>query len=178
VWMVAGLSVTALPYVMLLPVFARDVLRVGAPGLGTMLSASGAGALAAGLALAAWGGRFRRGPLALGASAAFALVMLAFSLTRSFPVGLALLAVGGFAMILHNASVNALLQSRVPDRLRGRVMSVYVFMFIGMAPLGSLQAGALARLLGAPTALAIGAAALLGVAGWIAVRVPELRRAA
>lgn len=178
VWMVAGLSVTAMPYVMLLPVFARDVLRVGAPGLGTMLSASGAGALAAGLALAAWGGRFRRGPLALGAAVAFALVMLAFSLTRSFPLGLVLLALGGFAMILHNASVNALLQSRVPDRLRGRVMSVYVFMFIGMAPLGSLQAGALARVLGAPTALAVGAAALLGVAGWVALRVPELRRAA
>ncbi len=178
VWLVAGLSVTAMPYVMLLPVFARDVLRVGAPGLGTLLSATGAGALAAGIALAAWGARVRRGPLVLGASASFALLMLAFSLTRSFPLGLVLLAAGGFAMILNNATVNALLQARVPDRLRGRVMSVYVFMFVGMTPLGSLQAGALARFHGAPTALAVGALALLGVVAWVAVRVPELRRAA
>lgn len=178
VWMVAGLSVTALPYVMLLPVFARDVLKVGAPGLGTMLAASGAGALAAGVALAAWGARVRRGPLILGASAAFALLLLGFALTRSFPLGLAVLAAGGFAMILNNASVNALLQSRVPDRLRGRVMSVYVFMFVGMAPLGALQAGALARFLGAPAALAVGALGFLAIVGWVAARVPELRRAA
>jgi predicted MFS family arabinose efflux permease len=177
VGMVAGLSVTALPYVMLLPVFARDVMHVGAPGLGAMLSVSGAGALAAGVALAAWGARVPRGPMILGASTAFALLMLAFSLTRSLALGLPILAAGGFAMILNNASVNALLQSRVPDRLRGRVMSVYVFMFVGMTPLGSLQAGALARLYGAPTALAVGALALLVVVGWVAARVPELRRA-
>lgn len=177
VWLVAGLSVTALPYVMLLPVFARDVLEVGAPGLGTMLAASGAGALAAGLALAAWGDRFRRGPLVIGATLSFAVVMVAFAATRSFPVGLVLLALGGFAMILNNASVNSLLQSRVPDGLRGRVMSVYVFMFIGMAPLGALQAGALARLYGAPAALAVGATALVGIIVYVAIRVPELRRA-
>lgn len=177
VWLVAGLSVTALPYVMLLPVFARDVLEVGAPGLGSMLAASGAGALAAGLALAAWGSRVPRGPLVIGASASFAVLMVAFALTHSFAAGLVLLALGGFAMILNNASVNALLQSRVPDRLRGRVMSVYVFMFVGMAPLGALQAGALARLYGAPTALAVGAVALLGIVAYVAVRIPELRRA-
>jgi MFS family permease len=177
VWLVAGMSITAFPYIMLLPVFARDVLRVGAPGLGTLLAATGAGALVAGIALAARGAALRRGPLILGASAAFGLLLLAFATTRSFPLALLLLAAAGFSMILNNASVNALLQARVPDRLRGRVMSVYVFMFVGSTPLGALQAGWLARVYGAPTALAVGALALLGIVGWVTVRVPELRRA-
>lgn len=177
VWAIAAMSILAFPYAMLLPVFARDVLRVGATGLGWMLSATGAGALAGGIALAAWGGRVRRGPLLLWASTAFAVLLACFALSRSFALSLVLLAGVGFTMILNNATVNALLQSVVPNRLRGRVMSVYVFMFLGMTPLGSLQAGALARVFGAPVALAAGAAALLGVVGWIALRVPEVRRA-
>jgi uncharacterized MnhB-related membrane protein len=88
-----------------------------------------------------------------------------------------LLAGAGFTMILNNATLNALLQALVPNRLRGRVMSVYVFMFLGMTPLGSLQAGAVARVLGAPAALLIGAAALLAVLAYIALRVPEVARA-
>jgi MFS family permease len=177
VWLIAAMSITAFPFTMLLPVFARDVLDVGATGLGWLLSATGTGALAAGIALAAWGGRFRRGRLVLGACLSFALCLTAFTLSRSFPLSLALLALTGFTMILNNATLNALLQSLVPDRLRGRVMSVYVFMFIGMAPLGSLQAGALARWLGAPGALRAGAAALVLVLAWIAWRVPELAEA-
>jgi MFS family permease len=174
VWLIAAMSVTVLPYVMLLPVFARDVLRVGAPGLGSLLAATGTGALAAGVALASGRLRMRRGRLILGAVTAYALVLIAFALSTSYPASLVLLALAGFTMILNNASVNALLQSRTPDRLRGRVMSVYVFMFIGMSPLGSLQAGALARWIGAPYALAAGAAALLLVVAWIVMNIPEL----
>lgn len=177
VWLIAGMSVTALPYVMLLPVFARDVLRVGAPGLGTMLSATGTGALAAGVALAAGRVRVPRGKLIIGAATCFALLLMGFALSPWYPLSLLLLALGGFTLILNNASVNALLQSKVPDRLRGRVMSVYVFMFIGMTPLGALQAGALARWIGAPYALAAGAGALLLIVGWVALNVPELAAA-
>jgi MFS family permease len=175
VWLIAASSVLAFPYIMLLPVFARDILQVGAPGLGALLSASGAGALAGGLALASVGNRVRRGPLLLGASVCFAVLVAAFALSTSFTLSLALLAGVGFMMILNNATVNALLQSLVPDQLRGRVMSVYVFMFLGMAPLGSLQAGALARWIGAPLALAIGATTLLLVTLAVWWRVPELR---
>jgi MFS family permease len=175
VWLIAASSVLAFPYVMLLPVFARDILQVGAPGLGALLAASGAGALAGGIALAAIGSRVRRGPLLLGASLSFAVLVAAFALSRSFTLSMVLLAAAGFAMILNNATVNALLQSLVPDELRGRVMSVYVFMFLGMAPLGSLQAGALARWIGAPLALALGAAALVAVTAVVWWRVPELR---
>lgn len=175
VWMVAALSVFGFPYAMLLPVFARDVLQVGAQGLGWLLAASGAGALAGGITLSAVGGRARRGPLVLAALLAFALLVAAFSLSRSFPLSMVLLAAAGFCMILNNASVNALLQSLVPDRLRGRVMSVYVFMFLGMTPVGSLQAGALARWLGAPAALTLGGAVLAATVAAVAWRVPELR---
>ncbi|HEX6911960.1 MAG TPA: MFS transporter, partial [Longimicrobium sp.] len=177
VWLIAGMSVTVFPYTMLLPVFARDVLRVGAPGLGSMLSATGAGALAAGVALAAGRVRVPRGRLIIGAAVANALVVMGFALSPWYPLSLALLALAGFTMILNNASVNALLQSKVPDHLRGRVMSVYVFMFIGMAPLGSLQAGALARWIGAPYALAAGASGLLAIMAWIVANIPELRAA-
>jgi len=175
VGLVAASSVLAFPYVMLLPVFARDILQVGAPGLGALLAASGAGALAGGIALAAIGNRVRRGPLLLGASVSFSVLVAAFALSSSFTLSMVLLAAAGFAMILNNATVNALLQSLVPDELRGRVMSVYVFMFLGMAPLGSLQAGALARWIGAPLALAIGATSLLLVTLAVWWRVPELR---
>ncbi len=177
VWLIAGMSVTVFPYTMLLPVFARDVLDVGAPGLGTLLSATGAGALAAGVALAAGRVRVPRGRLIIGAAVANALVVMAFALSPWYPLSLVLLALAGFTMILNNASVNALLQSKVPDHLRGRVMSVYVFMFIGMSPLGSLQAGALARWIGAPYALAVGAAGLLAIVAWIVAHVPELAAA-
>lgn len=175
VWTIAALSVFGFPYAMLLPVFARDVLHVGAPGLGWLLAASGSGALAGGITLSTLAGRVRRGRLVLGACLVFALLVGAFALSRSFALSLVLLAGAGFCMILTNASVNALLQSLVPDRLRGRVMSVYVFMFLGMAPLGSLQAGALARWFGAPAGLAAGAAALALVVAGVAWRVPELR---
>ena len=177
VWLIAGMSVTVLPYVMLLPVFARDVLRVGAPGLGSMLSATGAGALVAGMGLAAGRVRIPRGRLIIGAAVAYALLLMAFALCTWYPLSLVLLALAGFTMILNNASVNALLQSRVPDHLRGRVMSVYVFMFVGMSPLGSLQSGAVARWVGAPYALAAGAGALLLIIAWIVANVPELAAA-
>jgi MFS family permease len=177
VWLIAGISVTTLPYVMLLPVFARDVLKVGAPGLGTMLSATGTGALVAGMALAAGRVRVPRGRLIIGAAVAFALSLMGFALSPWYPLSLVLLAMVGFTMILNSASVNALLQSKVPDHLRGRVMSVYVFMFLGMSPLGAMQAGALARWIGAPYALACGAAGLLLIMGWIVMNIPELAAA-
>lgn len=176
VMLVAAASIFAMPYAMLLPVFARDVLRVGAEGLGVMLSASGAGALAGGIALAASARRVRRGPLLLTSAALFALLVGGFTLSRSYPLSLALLAGAGFTLIPFTASVNALLQSIVPDALRGRVMSVYVFMFLGMTPVGSVQAGVFARAFGAPAALAGSAGVLLLIIALVTWRVPELRR--
>jgi MFS family permease len=175
VGLVAIASIFGFPYAMLLPVFARDVLHVGAPGLGWLLSATGAGALVGGITVAVIAGRVRRGPLLLASAAGFAVLIGAFSFSRSLPLSLALLAGAGFSVIPFTATVNALLQSLVPDELRGRVMGVYVFMFLGMTPLGSLQAGAMARWLGAPAALSVSAAIFLCAITFAATRVPELR---
>ena len=175
VGLVAIASIFGFPYAMLLPVFARDVLHVGAQGLGWLLSATGAGALVGGITVAMLAGRVRRGPLLLASAASFAVLVGAFSYSRSLPLSLALLAGAGFSIIPFTATVNALLQSLVPDELRGRVMSVYVFMFLGMTPLGSLQAGAMARWIGAPAALSVSAAVFLCAVVFAATRVPELR---
>jgi predicted MFS family arabinose efflux permease len=177
VGLIAAMSITAFPFAMLLPVFARDVLGVGAEGLGWLLAATGVGALAGGVALAAGGGRVARGKLLIGASVAFCLFLFAFTFARSLPMAALLLGATGFSMILNNATLNALLQSLTPNALRGRVMSVYVFMFLGMTPVGALQAGALSRVVGAPAAVAVGASVLLLIVVIAAVRVPELWKA-
>ena len=177
VWVIAAMSVLGFPYVMLLPVFARDVLHVGARGLGALLSATGVGALLGGAALAAAGGRFGRGRVMMGGALACCAAILGFAGSRSFPLSLVLLGAVGFTMVLSTASANALLQSVVPDHLRGRVMSVYVFMFVGTSPLGALQAGAVSRWLGAPVALQAGAVVLAATLLFAAWRVPELPNA-
>ena len=174
VLLIAAMSITAFPFAMLLPVFARDVLQVGATGLGWLLAATGVGALAGGVVLAAGGGRMARGKLLMLASIGFCFFLFAFTFARSLPVAAALLACTGFAMILNTATLNALLQSVTPNALRGRVMSVYVFMFLGMTPVGALQAGALARAVGAPAAVAVGASVLLLIVLIAAARIPEI----
>lgn len=175
VGLIAIASIFGFPYAMLLPVFARDVLHAGAPGLGWLLSATGVGSLTGGITVAALAGRARRGRLLLAAAAGFAVLVGAFSLSRSLPLSLLLLALAGFCIIPFTATVNALLQTLTPDSLRGRVMSVYVFMFLGMTPVGSLQAGAAARWIGAPAALTASSAIFLAavLAAW--AKVPELR---
>lgn len=177
VWLIAAMSVLGFPYVMLMPVFARDVLHVGAQGLGALLAATGAGALAGGLALATLGTRYRRGRMMLAGSLSFCASVVAFSFSRSFPLSLVLLAMVGFTVIFNNANANALLQSIVPNRLRGRVMSVYIFMFVGTAPVGSLVAGAVSSRFGAPADLRIGAILLAAILAFAAWRVPELTNA-
>jgi MFS family permease len=173
--LIAAASLFALPYLMLMPVFARDILEVGASGLGWMLSASGAGALTGGLTLAAISRRVRRGPLLFGGMLAFIAFVVGFALSRSLPLSLLLLAGAGFSTILSTATINGLLQSLVPDELRGRVMGVYVFMFLGMTPAGSLWGGAVARAFGASAAIVLGAALMLCVTLGVWWKVAELR---
>ncbi|CAN5355023.1 MFS transporter [soil metagenome] len=175
VGIVAAISIFGFPFVILMPVFARDVLRVGASGLGWLLAASGAGSLLGALTLAALPPRVRRGPLLLASSLSFTIFLAGFALSRSFALSLVLLALTGFTVILNNSTTNALLQSLVPNQLRGRVMAVYVFMFLGMAPIGALQAGTLANWLGAPAAIAAGAGVLFLLILVVWARVPELR---
>ena len=168
-------SLAGMPYSVLMPVFADRVLHAGARGLGMLMGASGVGALLGALALAT-----RREVRGLGrwivrATAAFGLGLIAFSLSRDFWLSTALLVPVGFAMIVQTAASNTLIQAMVPDELRGRVMSVYSMMFMGMAPFGALLAGLLAGRFGAPAAVAAGGAACIVGAIVFGLKLPGLR---
>lgn len=149
-------SLTGMPYAVLMPIFADQILHGGARGLGVLMGASGVGALAGTLTLAA-----KREVRGLGrwisfASAGFGVSMICFALSRSFPLSVAMLVPVGFSMMLQMSSSNTLIQTMVPDVLRGRVMAVYSMMFMGMAPIGALLAGAIAHRIGAPHTVALG----------------------
>src|SRR2546429_192944 len=103
--------------------------------------------------------RIRKGPTLIAAGAAFGLLLVAFALSTSYLVSVVLLALTGGAMIVNNALANTMIQEIVPDRLRGRVMGFYSFVFVGLAPLGSLEVGTLAERIGTPAAVALGGAA-------------------
>jgi len=173
----AVLSLCGFPFVVLLPVFARDVLRVGAGGLGVMTALIGVGALAAALSLAAVGPQLRRGALVAWASPAFGLAVAGFAYASWYPLALTILALAGFAMVLNNAASNTLLQSLVPDTLRGRVMSIWSLVFVGFAPIGSLLLGALAGRIGPSPALALGGVITAAVSLWMWTRLaPSVAR--
>jgi MFS family permease len=105
----------------------------------------------------------------------FGVTLIAFGLSRNFWLSTALLVPVGFCMMLQMSSSNTLIQAMVPDDLRGRVMSVYSMMFMGMAPLGALLGGALADSLGAPVTVSMGAVAAVGGAAIFGLRLPKLR---
>jgi MFS family permease len=171
----ALLSLFGFPYLVLLPVFARDQLHVGAEGLGIMSASVGIGAVASALWLAAVAARSGRGRMVVIAGPSFGIAVALFALSRSFPLALLMLAATGFAMVLNNAATNTLLQHLVSDDLRGRVMSVWTFVFVGFSPIGSLWVGWLAGLISAPLALAAsGPVSAISVA-WLWWRVvPEV----
>jgi MFS family permease len=168
-------SMTGMPYAVLMPVMAQDVLHAGASGLGLLMGAAGTGALAGALALA-WHNSLRGLGRWVGFGAvSFGTSLILFSLSRTFWLSVALLLPVGFAMLLQMSSTNTLIQSMVPDRLRGRVMSVYAMTFMGMAPLGALLAGAAAEVLGAPMTIGIGGGvSILGGMAFLG-RLPALR---
>jgi MFS family permease len=168
-------SLAGMPYAVLMPIIADQILHGGASGLGILMGASGVGALAGALSLAG-----RKGVAGLGrwvafSSAGFGAGLMLFSLSRTFWLSAALLVPVGLFMMVQMASSNTLIQTMVPDHLRGRVMAVYSMMFMGMAPLGSLLAGVLAERLGAPRTVAAGGAVCIVGAAIFALRLPGLR---
>src|SRR5580765_1303627 len=144
-------------YAVLMPAFARDVLGRGANGYGILMSASGVGAFVGALLVATFGHLFTPRKIALGGVWLFSAAMLAVSFTKSFPVALVFLFAAGFGMLLFFSTSNTVLQTIVPDKMRGRVMGVWSLVFGAMIPLGSLEAGAVAHFAGTPLALAFGA---------------------
>ncbi len=162
-------SLMGMPYTVLMPVVAREILHVGPRAYGLLMSASGVGALIGAAVLASK--RSLRGLSRWVALAAggFGTFLILFSMSRVFWLSTALLVPAGFCMMVQMASCNTLIQSMVPDRLRGRVMAVYAMMFLGMGPFGALLAGTLSRPLGVPATVAAGGTTCLAAAavfGW------------
>jgi MFS family permease len=156
--LLAVVSLAGIPYTVLMPIFADRILHGGAKALGVLMGAAGVGALAGALILA---GRTKLKGLNrwVGLSAmSFGTLLVAFGYSTTYPLSAGLLVLIGFSVMIENGSSNTLIQSMVPDRLRGRVMSLYAMMFMGMAPIGSLIAGAAAHRIGAPLTVAAGGA--------------------
>ena len=161
-------------YMVLLPVYARDILHAGAGAYGLMVSAFGLGALLSVARLTQtldrWG--LRRNLLLGLSTAGVGLGMFAWS--RTLPLSLAGGFLAGFGLIVYVASVNTLLQLTTADRFRGRIMSLYTLMFVGTAPIGALAAGAIAQRWGAPVATSFSALILLAGALWVSYRLRVL----
>ena len=168
-------SIMGMPYSVLMPIIADRVLHGGPNAYGLLLSASGAGALAGAVTLTT-----RRHIRGLGrwvafSASGFGVALIAFSFSRTLWTSALLLVPAGFFMMIEMAASNTLIQSMIPDRLRGRVMSVYSMMFMGMAPLGALGAGLAAAPLGAPLTVAIGGAVCLAGGLTFGAGLPALR---
>lgn len=168
-------SLVAMPYTVLMPVFADKILHGGARGLGILMGSTGVGALLGALTLASREGVRGLGRWVALSCGGFAVSLILFSFSRYFWLSAALLLPVGFCMMLQMSSSNTLIQSMVPDHLRGRVMAMYSMMFMGMAPFGALLGGALADKLGAPLTVAMGATACLGGAALFYRSLPAIR---
>lgn len=174
---VALFSLLGIPVLTMLPVMARDHLGRGAGGYGAMMGAFGVGALTGTLLIAGRGTQIRRGLVLTASSVSLGIAMAAFGVSTSYPLSIVLLFICGLAMMGNNALINGLMQSRVPDGLRARVMALYVTVYIGMHPVGSALAGWFARSYGVSATVAAMGTLLFLAATIVFRRYPELRSA-
>jgi len=174
--LLALVSLMGMPYTVLMPVFAKDILHGGPHTLGFLMGASGVGALGGAVYLAS-----RKSVLGLGkiiplAAGLFGLGLIAFSRSHLLPLSILLMLATGFGMIVEMAASNTVLQTIVDDDKRGRIMSFFTMAFMGMTPFGSLLSGFLAGIIGAQNTLLLGGAACLIGAAVFAGKLPELRK--
>jgi MFS family permease len=162
---IAVFSVLGVPYITLMPVVARDLLGLDASGYGLLLSSLGLGGLSGALVLAGIGGRAARGKVLVAAAYSYAFLLIMFSLVRVAWLAYPILFLTGFCMIVTNAVANSMLQSFVADEFRGRLMSVYSMISVGLSQVcGAFAAGVIASMVGVDWAIGAGAAIMLGFA--------------
>jgi MFS family permease len=172
----AIVSLMGWPFTVLMPIFAAKVLKGGPHTLGFLMAAMGVGALVSAVSLAV-----RRTVLGLGrmiplSAGAFGIGLIFFGLSRNLWISLAMMLVCGFGLMQQMAASNTIIQTIVEESKRGRVMSFYTMAFVGMAPFGSLLAGSLANLIGAPkTVMLTGTCCVIG-AIWFASNLRMIRR--
>ena len=172
------LSLLGLPFVVLMPVFARDLLKVGASGLGYLMAGAGLGAVLSALTLAAQRSAERKGGFIITSAAVFSLALILLAHAHSFWGAFFLLMVLGATMVGALALTNTTLQLVSPPELRGRIMSFYTLTVMGLAPLGSLWVGSVAEINGTRFALTLGGAICLIYFLILLVSLPRLRRIA
>ena len=173
--LIAIVSFTGMPYAVLMPVFADRVLHAGARGLGILMGASGVGALAGSVMLAMRSTVRGLGTWVAVSSTLFGMTLIAFGISRTLWLSVAILVPLGASMMVQMSSSNTLIQAMVPDELRGRVMAAYTMMFMGMGPLGALAGGTVADRVGAPVAVIVGGAITIVAAAVFSMRLPGLR---
>jgi len=154
-------ALVAMPYPVLMPVFAKEVLQGGANTLGFLMAAAGVGALAGAIYLALRKNVFGLDKVIVVSTFSFGIGLVCFSLSRITALSMLFMAVTGFGMVVQLAACNTILQTIADDDKRGRVMSLYIMSFMGLAPFGSLLFGGLADVIGAPYTLLIGGACML-----------------
>ena len=175
--LLALVSLMGMPYTVLMPVIASSVLHGGPRLLGTLMAATGVGALCGALYLARRSTVLGLGRVIVAMAGLFGAGLVAFSFSRVAWLSTAALVLVGFGMMVQMASSNTIIQTVVSDAMRGRVMSFYSMAFMGMAPFGGLLAGALAHRIGAPHTVAVSGVACMLAALWFFTRLPTLRQA-
>jgi MFS family permease len=173
--LLALVSLLGVPFSVLMPVFANDVLGGGPHTLGFLMTATGCGALMGALWLAARKSVLGLGRVILFATALFGGGLVAFSFSRMLWLSVAFLIVAGFGMMVQFASSNTVIQTIVDDEKRGRVMSFYTMCFLGTAPFGSLLAGSLSARIGAPHTVLVSGLCCGGAALWFSRELPAIR---
>ena len=168
-------SLMGMSYTVLMPIFADRIFGGGPKALGTLMSASGLGALAAALMLAGRSGVSGLGDWVARGAIGFGFALVLFSLSPWFWLSAALLACAGFAFMAQMAASNTLVQAMVPDEYRGRTMACYSMMFMGMAPVGALLAGIMAGRIGAPLTVTLGGSMCLTAGLVFRLHLPKLR---
>jgi MFS family permease len=174
--LLALISLLGMPYSVLMPAIATNLLHGGAHTLGFLMTASGVGALAGALYLAARKSILGLGRVIVFSSATFGTGLAAFSFSHVLWLSLLILTFVGAGMMITMASVNTIVQTIVQEDLRGRVMAFYTMAFLGTAPLGSLLAGAIAEHVGATHTILLGGIGCLGASAWFASRLPGIRQ--
>ena len=172
--MIVASVVLAMPYQMLMPIFAKDILQVGVSGQGTLMSVAGLGGLAASLALASMPSR-RRGLTLLGANALMGIALVAFAFSALWPLSLATMVFVGMGRTANNTAGAAVLQSHTEPQFLGRVMSI-MMMNWGLSGVGTFFAGMLAESISAPVAIGSLAALLVAITLAAGLFMPRLRK--
>jgi predicted MFS family arabinose efflux permease len=173
--LLAIVATMGMPYTVLMPIIATNVLHGGPHTLGFLMTASGAGAVVGALYLASRQSVIGLGRIMTFATLSFGVGLVVFGLTRVFWLAMLVLPFVGGGMMIEMASTNTILQTVTEEHLRGRVMAFYAMAFLGTAPIGSLIAGVAASRIGAPNTIILGGVACIMGAIWLALRLPVLR---